>query len=80
LFIAATLGGVLLTRRARYGGAVVVLACSAVFDLLFLVVGTLPATVPVAVALLILEVRARRATSGARALGHHGSFVSGGGP
>jgi hypothetical protein len=68
LFIAATLGGVLVTRSLRLRGAVVLLACSAVFDLLFLVVGTLPATVPVAAALLILEVRARRAKPSARAL------------
>ena len=68
LFIAATLGGVLVSRAMRYRGAAVVLACSAVFDLLFLVVGTLPATVPVAVALLILELRERRARSGTRSL------------
>lgn len=67
LFIAATLGGVLVSRRMRYRGAALVLGCSAVFDLLFLVVGTLPATVPVAVALLILELRAWRERSGARA-------------
>ena len=40
--------------------ALLVLACSAVFDLLFLVVGTLPATVPVAVALGLIEVERRR--------------------
>jgi hypothetical protein len=45
-----------------------VLGCSAVFDLLFLFVGTLPATVPVAVALVILEIRARRLSSGRSSL------------
>jgi hypothetical protein len=68
LFIAATLGGVLVTRRMRWRGAAVVLGCSAVFDLLFLVVGTLPATVPVAVALLILELVPRWARADARAV------------
>ncbi|WP_300679163.1 hypothetical protein [Nocardioides sp.] len=68
LFVAAVLGCVLAeaTRPAwpaRWVGAVVVLALSALFDLLFLVVDSLPATVPVAVALLIFEadrVRKRR--------------------
>ncbi|MFZ2013324.1 MAG: hypothetical protein WAV00_05845 [Nocardioides sp.] len=66
LLIAATLGGVLVSRTMRRRGALLVLGCSVVFDLLFLVVGTLPATVPVAAALVILEVRARRVRSGAR--------------
>lgn len=73
LFIAATLGGVLVSRAGRRRGAVVVLGCAAVFDLLFLFVGTLPATVPVAVALVILEIRARRLPSGRSSLGRRGS-------
>jgi hypothetical protein len=59
LLIAATLGGVLLTRGLRRRGAVTVLALSCAFDLLFLVVDTLPATVPVALALVALELHAR---------------------
>jgi hypothetical protein len=72
LFIAATLGGVLASSIMRWRGALVVLGCSAVFDLLFLVVGTLPATVPVATALVILEARARRAKTSTRAVASAG--------
>ena len=60
LLIAATLGGVLLTSGLRRTAALVVLACSCAFDLLFLVVDTLPATVPVAVTLLLIESWSRR--------------------
>jgi hypothetical protein len=59
LFVAAVFGAVLARQVSRRRGltlAVVTLACSALFDLLFLVVDVLPATVPVAVALLIGEV------------------------
>lgn len=70
LLIAATLGAVLASSTMRRRGALVVLGCSAVFDLLFLVVGTLPATVPVATALVILEIRARRERSSGRATHH----------
>jgi hypothetical protein len=59
LLIAATLGGVLLTRGLRRRGALTVLVLSGAFDLLFLVVDTLPATVPVALALVALELHAR---------------------
>ena len=65
LFVAAVLGNVVaaVTRPPwprRWLVALLVLACSAVFDLLFLVVGTLPATLPVAVALGLIEVERRR--------------------
>jgi len=66
LFIAAVLGNIVvydawLARSVRpWQAALVVLGCSAVFDLLFLAVDVLPATVPVAVALVLLEGRRRR--------------------
>jgi hypothetical protein len=56
LFVAGLLGAVLAAeaRRQRLG-ALLTLAIAGVFDLLFLVLAELPATVPVALALLILE-------------------------
>lgn len=55
LFIAAVLGNILTDGLSRRRAAVLVLFCSALFDLLFLVVDELPATVPVAVAMLLLD-------------------------
>ncbi|MGA8247192.1 MAG: hypothetical protein WB797_09825, partial [Nocardioides sp.] len=55
LLVAATLGGLLLSRGLRRRGALTVLVLSCGFDLLFLVVDTLPATVPVALGLVALE-------------------------
>jgi hypothetical protein len=58
LFIAAVFGAVLARQVSRGRGlafAAVTLLCSAVFDLLFLVIDVLPATVPVALALLVGE-------------------------
>jgi hypothetical protein len=69
LFIAAVFGGLLAVRgRDRSRAAVLTLACAGVFDLLFLVTDVLPATVPVALALVLneaLERRPRAAASGA---------------
>jgi len=60
LFVAALLGAVLATgRRRQLSAAVLTLAIAAVFDLLFLTVSELPATVPVALALIVLELRER---------------------
>jgi hypothetical protein len=57
LFVAGLLGGVFAARaRVQRAAAVLTLAVAALFDLLFLVVDNLPATVPVALALLIVEV------------------------
>ncbi len=57
LFVAALLGGVYAARaKVQRAAALLTLAVAAVFDLLFLVVDNLPATVPVALALLIVEV------------------------
>jgi hypothetical protein len=56
LFIAALLGAVLATtRRPQWPAALLTLAIAGLFDLLFLVVNELPATVPVALALVVLE-------------------------
>lgn len=68
LFIAAVLGAVLAAegmpaRRA----ALLTFACAAGFDLLFLVTDELPATVPVALALVLVELGRRRVASPWRA-------------
>jgi hypothetical protein len=63
LFVAAVLCGVLATRAVRARAALMVLLISGAFDLLFLVVDTLPATVPVALTLVALELRTRLARS-----------------
>lgn len=56
LFVAALLGAVLARERRSQGhAALLTLAIAALFDLLFLVVNELPATVPVALALIALE-------------------------
>ncbi len=56
LFVAALLGALMAgdVRRQR-GAALLTLGLAAVFDLLFLVLAELPATVPVALALIVLE-------------------------
>jgi hypothetical protein len=60
LFVAALLGAVLAgDRRRQLTAAVLTFAIAGVFDLLFLTVSELPATVPVALALIVLEVRDR---------------------
>jgi hypothetical protein len=69
LFIAAVLGAVLAAgRRPRWPAAALTLVLAGLFDLLFLVVDELPATVPVALALLVLEgwERWSRANAGRR--------------
>jgi hypothetical protein len=56
VFVAAVLGGVLAAERRAQGRiALLVLAYSIAFDALFFVVDTLPATAPVALALLSAE-------------------------
>jgi hypothetical protein len=56
LFVAALLGAVLASQwRRQWRAAMLTLAIAAVFDLLFLVISELPATVPVALALLVAE-------------------------
>lgn len=67
LFVAALLGAV-LAREVRAVGqreaALLTLVVAALFDLLFLTVSELPATVPVALALLIVEGRRRWGRAG----------------
>jgi hypothetical protein len=63
-FIAATLGAVLAgDRRLQLTGAALVAIIALAFDLLFFAVDQIPATVPVALALAVLELRARRRLS-----------------
>jgi hypothetical protein len=71
LFVAGLLGGVFASRvRVQRVAAALTLAIAAVFDLLFLVADNLPATVPVALALLITEMGlARRRRVGGQAGG-----------
>jgi len=61
LFIAGVLGAVLAAEGVRIGRvAPLVFVLAAAFDLLFFAVDELPATVPVAAALVIVEVARRR--------------------
>lgn len=61
LFIAGVFGALIAAegRRRQGRAALLVLALALCFDLLFLVVDVLPATVPVALALLLCEAQAR---------------------
>jgi hypothetical protein len=69
LFVAAVLGAILAgDRRRQLEAAMLTLVISAVFDLLFLTVSELPATVPVALALIVLEVRDRVSVARRRSL------------
>jgi hypothetical protein len=57
MFVAGLLGGVMAGRgRLQLIAAMLTLVIAASFDVLFLVVDELPATVPVALALLVVEV------------------------
>jgi len=61
LFIAAVLGGLLAAgARPQASAAALAVAMALVFDLLFFFVNELPATVPVALTLIVLELRRRR--------------------
>jgi hypothetical protein len=60
LFVAGLLGALLASdRRRQWQGAVLTLVLAGLFDLLFLTLSELPATVPVALALIVLEVADR---------------------
>jgi hypothetical protein len=60
LFVAALLGAVLCARwRRQWQAALLTLALAAVFDLLFFFISELPATVPVALALIVMEASER---------------------
>lgn len=69
LFIAATLGAVLVAEgwRRRAGAALLTAALAGAWDLLFFVRAELPATVPVAAALLLLEGYRRRTSASSSA-------------
>ncbi len=61
LFIAATLGALLaVDRRRQLRGAGLAIALTLSFDLLFFFVDELPATVPIALTLALLELARRR--------------------
>jgi hypothetical protein len=65
LFVAATLGCLLaFNRRLQLRAAALVAAIALAFDLLFFAVDTLPATVPVALTLALIELWDRRASKG----------------
>jgi hypothetical protein len=67
-FLAATVGCLLAASRPRQLEAAFLLAVLALsFDLLFFAFDTLPATVPVALALALTEARSRRLSAGGRA-------------
>lgn len=56
LFVAGLLGAVLASQwRRQWQAALLTFAIAAAFDLLFLVISELPATVPVALALIVME-------------------------
>jgi hypothetical protein len=70
LFIAGLLGGVLARERATAMWAALLTAViGLLFNLLFFAVDELPATVPVALAMLVLEAQGRRRLAAARAVG-----------
>jgi hypothetical protein len=67
LFVAGLLGAVLAAdRRRQWGTALLTLVLAGLFDLLFLVLHELPATVPVALALIVSEAWTRGAVSAGR--------------
>ena len=60
LFVAALLGAVFAAQwRRQWQAALLTLVIAALFDLLFLTISELPATVPVALALVVMEVAPR---------------------
>lgn len=64
IFIAATLGALLAhDRRLQLTGAALTAVIALAFDLLFFAVDQLPATVPIALALAVLELWPRRRVS-----------------
>jgi hypothetical protein len=67
LFVAAVLGGLLASSGgSRRRAAALAAGLALAFDLLFFFVHELPATVPVAVGLCVLELSCRRRSAGAR--------------
>jgi hypothetical protein len=67
LFVAGVFGALVALEGGRHGrAALLVLTLAVAFDLLFLVLDVLPATVPVAVALVVYELTRRRSPPRAR--------------
>jgi hypothetical protein len=67
MFVAALLGAVLASRwRLQWRAALLTLVLAGLFDLLFLVISELPATVPVALALIVVEVYGRLSAASRR--------------
>lgn len=67
-FVAGVFGAIVAAERGRQGAAArLTLLLALLFDLLFFFVDLLPATVPVALALVIREIRIRRAAQTRRA-------------
>ena len=65
LFVAGLLGALLASdRRRQWRGALLTLVLASLFDLLFLAISEVPATVPVALALIVLELRETASGSG----------------
>jgi hypothetical protein len=77
LFVAALLGAVLASQpRRQRSAAALTLIIAALFDLLFLVLNELPATVPVALALILIETWPRlRKLSAARSRSTPGGAI-----
>ena len=64
LFVAATLGALLAyDRRLQLRGAVLAACIGIGFDFLFFAVDELPATVPIALTLAVLDIRRQRSTA-----------------
>jgi hypothetical protein len=84
LFAAAVLGGLLaadrLPRHHQWSGAALTAILALAFDLLFYAVDELPATVPVALALIVLELRRRRRSAAARGAAPEVQAAPGGRP
>jgi hypothetical protein len=67
LFVAALLGAVLAAHwRRQWQAALLTLGLAAIFDLLFFFISELPATVPVALALIVMELCSRVSAAGRR--------------
>jgi hypothetical protein len=81
LFVAALLGAVLAREARRQGGmALVTLVLAGLFDLLFFVLNELPATVPVALALIVGELWRGRARGTGTSADRRRSMPAGGTP
>jgi hypothetical protein len=75
LFVAGLFGALLAAdRRRQRQGALLTLVLAGLFDLLFLAISEVPATVPVALALIVMEVAERFRAGRTRELCRFGSY------